>query len=78
MNQEPKIPPRFDWGKLQGPRYESLPLGAVRPKGWLLDQLKTQAAGLTGNLDTAYSEVIGERNGWLGGDGDGWERGPYC
>ncbi len=24
-----------------------------------------------------YPEVVGPRNGWLGGDGDGWERGPY-
>ena len=35
------------------------------------------ANGLTGNLDSVLSKVIGDRNGWLGGDGDGWERGPY-
>jgi uncharacterized protein len=28
-------------------------------------------------LDEIYPEVVGSRNGWLGGDGDGWERGPY-
>lgn len=33
--------------------------------------------GLTGQLDSVYPEVVGPRNGWLGGDGDGWERGPY-
>ena len=33
--------------------------------------------GLTGKLDVVYPEVMGQRNGWLGGDGDGWERGPY-
>ena len=32
---------------------------------------------MTGHLDEIYPEVVGERNGWLGGDGDGWERGPY-
>ncbi len=32
---------------------------------------------MTGNLDEIYPEVVGSRNGWLGGDGDGWERGPY-
>ena len=32
---------------------------------------------MTGHLDEWYPEVVGERNGWLGGDGDGWERGPY-
>lgn len=57
--------------------YLELPLGAIQPKGWLLNQLRTMATGLTGNLDTIYPEVVGPRNGWLGGDGDGWERGPY-
>ena len=54
-----------------------LPLGAVHPRGWLLQQLRTMAAGLTGHLDERYTAVVGPRNGWLGGDGDGWERGPY-
>lgn len=54
-----------------------LPLGAIQPKGWLLEQLHTMANGLTGNLDERYPQVVGPRNGWLGGDGDGWERGPY-
>ena len=35
------------------------------------------ANGMTGNLDELFIEVLGKRNGWLGGDGDGWERGPY-
>ncbi|MBX3239045.1 MAG: glycoside hydrolase family 127 protein [Chitinophagaceae bacterium] len=33
--------------------------------------------GLTGNLDVYYPQVVGQRNAWLGGDGDAWERGPY-
>ena len=56
--------------------YMELPLGAVRPKGWLEDQMNRMATGLTGHLDEHYS-LMGERNGWLGGDGDMWERGPY-
>lgn len=28
------------------------------------------------NRNQLYEKVIGPRNGWLGGDGDGWERGP--
>ena len=32
---------------------------------------------LTGKLDSIYSLVCGPNNGWLGGMGDGWERGPY-
>ena len=57
--------------------YTELPLGAIRPKGWLENQLKRLAQGMTGHLDELYPEVVGDRNGWLGGDGDGWERGPY-
>ncbi|MDH5398526.1 MAG: glycoside hydrolase family 127 protein, partial [Cyclobacteriaceae bacterium] len=57
--------------------YLELPLGAIKPKGWLLDQLHRMRDGLTGNLDEVYATVTGPRNGWLGGDGDGWERGPY-
>lgn len=57
--------------------YLELPLGAIKPKGWLEEQLRRMAAGLTGTLDEIYPEVVGPRNGWLGGDGDGWERGPY-
>lgn len=57
--------------------YIELPLGSVKPKGWLLEMLIRQKDGLTGNLDKFYSKVMGPRNGWLGGDGDQWERGPY-
>lgn len=57
--------------------YLELPLGSIKPNGWLKEQLERMASGMTGNLDTVYPEVVGERNGWLGGDGDGWERGPY-
>jgi uncharacterized protein len=53
-----------------------LPLGAIRPKGWLLDQLRIQGQGLTGHLDEFWSDV-GPQSGWLGGDGESWERGPY-
>lgn len=57
--------------------YLELPIGAIQPKDWLLQQLESMRDGMTGNLDEIYPEVMGERNGWLGGDGDGWERGPY-
>ncbi len=57
--------------------YLELPLGAIKPTSWLLDQLHRMRSGMTGNLDEIYPEVVGARNGWLGGDGDGWERGPY-
>ena len=53
-----------------------LPLGSVRPIGWLLDQLKIQANGLSGHLDETWADV-GSNSGWLGGTGESWERGPY-
>ena len=62
---------------LQEKPYIGLPLGAIEARGWLLETLERQSAGLTSQMDTLYPEVVGERNGWLGGDGDQWERGPY-
>lgn len=53
-----------------------LPLTSIRPKGWLLDQLCIQANGLTGHLDEFWPDV-GPQSGWLGGNGEAWERGPY-
>jgi DUF1680 family protein len=57
--------------------YIDLPLGSIKPTGWLHEQLRLMEKGMTGNLDELYELVLGSRNGWLGGDGDGWERGPY-
>ena len=57
--------------------YLELPLGAISPEGWLKEMLLTQKNGATGHLDELYPLVMGPRNGWLGGDGDQWERGPY-
>lgn len=57
--------------------YTALPIGAIQAEGFLLEMLKTQRDGLTGNLDSVYNLVCGDNNGWLGGTGDGWERGPY-
>lgn len=54
---------------------EPLPLGQVRPAGWLKDQLQTQADGLTGHLADFWPDVA--RSQWIGGDAEGWERGPY-
>jgi hypothetical protein len=57
--------------------YLELPLGSIKAKGWLLEMLERQKSGATGQMDKLYPQVMGERNGWLGGDGDQWERGPY-
>lgn len=57
--------------------YVELPLGAIKAEGWLKEMLIRQKNGATGRLDELYPTVMGKRNGWLGGDGDQWERGPY-
>ncbi|WP_221391594.1 beta-L-arabinofuranosidase domain-containing protein [Dyadobacter sp. NIV53] len=57
--------------------YQQLSLGAIKPQGWLREMLVRQKNGATGNLDELYPLVMDQRNGWLGGDGDQWERGPY-
>jgi uncharacterized protein len=53
-----------------------LPLTSVRPAGWLREQLRIQAEGISGHLDEFWPDV-GPNSAWLGGSGEGWERGPY-
>ena len=68
---------RFNRAPLKPKPYASLRIGEVRAEGWLKAQLELMAKGMSGRLDELYPSVVGPRNGWLGGDGDGWERGPY-
>lgn len=56
--------------------FSFVPLGSIKPTGWLRDVLQTQAAGLSGHLGEVWADV-GENSGWLGGSGESWERGPY-
>lgn len=62
--------------KIEQTNYEKLPLGEIKPSGWLLNQLRLQADGLTGNIDRLWDE-LGPKSAWLGGKGEAWERGPY-
>ena len=61
------------------PAMEVLPLGAVRPEGWLRLQLEKQRDGLTGHAEALYRDI--GQSDWLTGDKRGgefaWERGPY-
>lgn len=59
-----------------GRPHRPLPLGRIVPRGWLRDQLRLQADGITGQLESIWADV-GPDSGWLGGPGENWERGPY-
>jgi hypothetical protein len=69
-------PPLQNKAPLQPSAFLPLPLTSVKPKGWLLEQLRTQANGLSGHLDEFWPD-LGKNSAWLGGTGEGWERGPY-
>jgi hypothetical protein len=60
---------------LAPPAFLPLPLGAVRPRGWLARQLRIQADGLSGHLDEFWPDV--GKSQWFGGVAEGWERAPY-
>jgi hypothetical protein len=61
---------------LQLNAFNPLPLTSVKPQGWLLEQLRIQANGLSGHIDEFWPD-LGSNSGWLGGTGESWERGPY-
>lgn len=69
--------PVFNRAPLVEAPYAQLPLGEIKPQGWLNEQMQIMLNGMTGNLDTLYELVCGDNNAWLGGEGDAWERGPY-
>lgn len=71
-----RVPWRAPRGKtVRPPLLTPVPLGAVRPLGWLRTQLGIQAEGLTGHLDEFWPDVAQSK--WFGGDAEGWERAPY-
>ena len=56
-------------------RFEPLPLGSIKPAGWLKEQLRIQADGLSGHLDEFWPDI--KDSAWFGGKAEGWERVPY-
>ena len=53
-----------------------LPLGAVRPKGWLAHQLDLMVEGMVGRM-AEVSSFLAPESGWLSGKGWAWEEVPY-
>jgi len=62
---------------LRRPQFVTLPVGAVQPAAWLVDELNLQATGLTGFLSQFWPDI--ENSTWIGGSADGGlhERTPY-
>jgi hypothetical protein len=74
--QPPPSSPVSNRPPLQPNAFDPMPLGSVKPAGWLKRELVIQANGLSGHLDEVWPDV-GPDSGWLGGKGESWERGPY-
>jgi len=66
---------RTEMSELKELALRPMPLGAIEPRGWLQQQLKIQADGLSGHLDEFWPDV--RDSAWFGGDADSWERAPY-
>ena len=63
---------------LHGGFLKKLPVGQVKPKGWLLEILNRQKNGLNGQLGTVSDWLDKQNNQWLSDQGShGWEEVPY-
>src|SRR6187455_2807485 len=57
-----------------------LPVGTIRPGGWVLKFLELQRDGLTGKLGEISAWLEKKNNAWYSGNGQGdhgWEEVPY-
>ena len=67
-----------DTGALRQLVLEKLPLGAIKPEGWLKKQLELQRDGLNGHLAEISAWLDKSSNAWLvPGAHNGWEESPY-
>jgi hypothetical protein len=60
--------------------FAKLPIGAIKPKGWLRRSLEIEADGMTGRLTEISQYCKAEGNAWLSPEGKGhspWEELPY-
>lgn len=63
---------------LQPASFIKLPVGSIRPEGWLGKYLELQRDGLTGHLSEISAWLDKKNNAWLTSGGDhGWEEVPY-
>ena len=63
---------------LQPLSFIKLPLGAIKPQGWIKEMLIRQKNGLAGNLGEISAWLDKRDNAWLGtGNKWGWEEMPY-
>jgi len=59
-------------------RFAMLPLGSVKPRGWLKRELQIQADGITGHMDEFYHLLV--KSGWMGVEGpkfNSYQWAPY-
>src|SRR5438876_6770385 len=57
-----------------------LPIGSIKPRGWLRYQLETEVKGMTGRLSEISDWCKFESNAWTDPQGkghSGWEEMPY-
>lgn len=61
-------------------RLLKLPIGSIKPQGWILKYLELQRDGLTGHLGEISAWLDKNDNAWFSGNGQGshgWEEVPY-
>ncbi|MDP6543162.1 MAG: glycoside hydrolase family 127 protein [Phycisphaerae bacterium] len=74
----PETKPVFHRKPLLAGEFAMLPLGSVKPGGWLKRELQIQADGITGHMDEFYHLLT--QNGWLGKKGpkfNSYQWAPY-
>jgi hypothetical protein len=60
--------------------FRKLPIGSIKPRGWVRKQLDLEADGFTGRLEEISAFLKRENNAWLSPTGEGthgWEEVPY-